>query len=902
MRISLIYPLLPERRSLIDENKQFWPPLGLAYIAAVLEKENHKVQVIDRDILLRKSGMDFGKTDNATLDLIKNFRTDIVGISATTPNMPDVSHISRYIKNNYDKAAIIIGGPHPSGEPVLSLEESEAVDAVGIGEGEFIMRDLANGLALDRIEGIAYRSGNRISLNPPRPPIQNIDDIPLPARHLLDMKFYTRPSRYTSRNLSLRTTSIFTARGCPYRCNFCAGPLVFGGKVRFHSPGRVLDEIDELITRYAIEALYFAEDMFLSSRKRAEELLNLFIKNGIPRRIKWFAQAKANIITAELLELMKKAGCVSVEYGFESGSQRVLDLMNKKLKVEDSICAAALTRRAGLRFQANIIVGYPGEREDDFAKTIEFIKKIRPSMIGFNIFMPLPGTPSYEQLKEEGKKLPSWGDIGDPEKPEANFADMPKETFERLYLKARLSVILPINLRNFITDNIKNPIRLIKVGLTQFRGVLIKTFRTVYRLSSLSKECKDTTNILFISYNGILEPILPSQAVPYLKRLADKNFKFVLLTYEKKHDLIRAGNDGVAQLKSDLKDHGIEWIYLKYHKNPPILSTLFDLCVGMARALFLIYTKKIKIVHIRGITPGSMMFVLSKIVNVKLLFDMRGLLAEEYVGGGIWREEGVPFRLVKKAERKMLNMSDAVVVLTKKHLELNRSLDYLKNRKIPMDVVPCCVDMELFDYRGKDESDLRNRLGLAGKFIVAYPGKIGTFYLMDEMLYFFKALAGMLPDAVFLIISRDDIAPVLKKASEIGIDKERMRFVKDIPFEEMPRYMRIADAGIFFINPYKKIGSSPIKMGEFLASGVPVIINPGVGDTEELVRHNKVGVVVPDFGELAYKKSVEELLLLKRDGDELKKRCRDTAARYLSVDTGVDKYAALYNAILEGVE
>jgi len=245
-----------------------------------------------------------------------------------------------------------------------------------------------------------------------------------------------------------------------------------------------------LVSQYDVEALYFAEDMFLSSKKRAEELLGLFIEKGINKKVKWIAQAKASIITEELLSLMKKAGCVGVEYGFESGSQRVLDLMNKKQKIEEGLRAAELTRRAHLRFQANIITGYPGERVEDFKATLKFIKKIKPNMIGFNIFMPLPGTSSYDQLRRQGRPLPKWEDVGDQEASQANYADMPPEMFEKLYLDARLRVILPINLKNFIKDNARHPLRLLKVGFTQFSGVFIKAVRTANKLASLNKKVK----------------------------------------------------------------------------------------------------------------------------------------------------------------------------------------------------------------------------------------------------------------------------------------------------------------------------------------------------------------------------------------------------------------------------
>jgi anaerobic magnesium-protoporphyrin IX monomethyl ester cyclase len=490
MNILLIYPLLSRKRALVDENKQFWPPLGLAYLASVLEKGGHTVEILDRDVVLRKNDLDFDKVDAFTLDRIRGLKPGIVGISVTTPNMPDVAHLSRLIKKKFNNTMVVLGGPHVTGEPAITLKEVPEADVIVRGEGELTILELARGDAPEKVKGITYRKGPEIISNAARDLIANIDELPLPARHLLDMKFYTRPSRFTSRNLSLRTTSIFTARGCPYRCSFCAGPLVFSGKVRFHSPERVIREIEELSSEYGVEALYFAEDMFLSSKKRAEELLGLFIERGINKKMKWIAQAKASIISDELLGLMKEAGCVGVEYGFESGSQRVLDLMHKRLKIEESLRAAELTRKARMRFQANIITGYPGETADDFRKTLDFVRKVKPNMIGFNIFMPLPGTPSYEELKREGKELPKWEDIGDQEASQVNYADMPPEMFEKLYLEARLKVILPINLKNFIKDNAKHPLRLAKVGFTQFGGVLVKTARTMSKLVSLNKKVK----------------------------------------------------------------------------------------------------------------------------------------------------------------------------------------------------------------------------------------------------------------------------------------------------------------------------------------------------------------------------------------------------------------------------
>lgn len=480
MNIALIYPLLSRKRSLVDENKQYWPPLGLAYIAAVLEKNGHRVEIIDRDVLLHKNSLSFARADEDTLGAIRRLKTDMVGFSATTPNTIDVFELSEKIKKISGDIKVILGGPHATGEPEETIKLAGNVDALCRGEGELTMLDLASGKSIRETAGLSFKSGTKIEHNTDRPLIKDIDDIPMPAHHLLDMEFYLRPSRFTSRNLSLRTTSIFTARGCPYRCSFCAGPLIFSGKVRFHSAQRVIAEVERLITDYRVEALYFAEDMFLSDKRRAHEILELFIRGGINRKIRWFAQAKVNVIDRDLLMLMKTAGCVGIEYGFESGSQDILNKMNKKSSVEDNIRAAKLTEMVGLRYQANIIAGYPGETKSDFEKTIAFLKKIRPGNIGFNMFMALPGTAEYVRLKKDGLVSYDWENVGDPEGGK-NYTAMSDRDFQKIYAKARLTVILPLNLANFVKYNIKNPIRFMYLILTQFRGIVLKTIRSDIR-------------------------------------------------------------------------------------------------------------------------------------------------------------------------------------------------------------------------------------------------------------------------------------------------------------------------------------------------------------------------------------------------------------------------------------
>jgi len=327
---------------------------------------------------------------------------------------------------------------------VLTIEKCRDIDVVVRGEGEFTMLELVNGLHPGKIEGITFRDGNAVISNPDRPLFSDLDKLPYPAWHLLDMEFYSKPNVSVGRGLNLRATSVFSSRGCPYRCNFCAGHLMFPGKVRFHSPHRTIEEIEHLVDSYSIEAIYFADDMFLSSRKRA--------------------------------------GCVHLEYGFESGSQRMLDIMNKRSTVKDNVRAATLTRKAGLRFSGFIMVGYPGETEVDFEKTVKFLKKVRPNVISFIAFFPLPGTTVYKKLVLRNQTIPEWDKIGDPEAVGMNYADMDRGKFERLYSKTRLTLVLPNNLYYFIQDNIHHPTRFVRTFLTHGKPMITKSVRAMRRL------------------------------------------------------------------------------------------------------------------------------------------------------------------------------------------------------------------------------------------------------------------------------------------------------------------------------------------------------------------------------------------------------------------------------------
>jgi len=402
--------------------------------------------------------------------------------------------------------------------------------------------------------------------------------------------------------------------------------------------------------------------------------------------------------------------------------------------------------------------------------------------------------------------------------------------------------------------------------------------------------------VLYISYNGATEPITNSQIIPYLKGLSARGCTFDLLTFEKRNSAFQnVKRSGI--LKKELNGSNINWFTLRYHKSPTLIATAYDTFMGIIYSAYLIAKRKYAIVHARQIVPAAICVMLRPFFRIKWVFDMRGLVAEEYVGHGAWREGGVKFRLVKWFEKMAILSADHIVVLTERHRQTLISLPFLKGKDASVSVIPCCVDMFRFrPMAGEDRKEAAAKLGLSDGFILLYIGSLGTCYLLDEMLAFFKILKERAAKAMFLFLTDYNSGEIISKAKNAGIEEGSVM----VRFAEPPEthmWIALADAGIFFINPYKKIGSSPIKMGEFLASGIPVIINPGIGDTEELVRDNRVGVVVRNFSEKDYRGGLTELMRLKEGREELKKRCRDTARKYLSVDDAVSKYARIYDIL-----
>ncbi|MDO8603579.1 MAG: glycosyltransferase family 4 protein [Candidatus Omnitrophota bacterium] len=406
---------------------------------------------------------------------------------------------------------------------------------------------------------------------------------------------------------------------------------------------------------------------------------------------------------------------------------------------------------------------------------------------------------------------------------------------------------------------------------------------------------------LFISYNGAAEPLMQSQGIPYLRVLSAEGVGVTLLSFEKARKKNTSVNIDI--LKRDLADRGIEWYRLRYHKRPTFPATLFDILQGIFFGIFIILKEDINIIHARSTVPAAIGYALSKILRKKFIFDERGLMAEEYVDGGMWNKNSVVYKLTLYFEKKFLKNADGVVVLSDNIRVFLKDSFYIKNwnvhKKDRMTVIPSCVDMNRF--RPIYNLDLRQRCGLQDKFVFLYSGSLGTWYLVEEMLEFFTCAKEAIPNAHFYFLVHEgrhivEAACIRKRLSLSDVT------ITSVTPMDMPAYISMADAGIFFIKPcFSKRSSCPTKFAEYLSCGLPVLINKGIGDTAEVVERNKIGFVVGNFTKEEYAEGASLILKYSNDGD-VKKRCVETAERLFSLERGAHLYLGLYNKVFQKTE
>lgn len=371
------------------ETGSILPPLGLAYIAAVLEKDNHHVEMID------------GIADQISMDEIaqRSKEFDIVGLTAITTFELRLEQTVNIIKNVNPSIKIVVGGPHATALPFDLIKKN--VDFVVVGEGEYtfleLVKQIKNKQNYDVVKGLIYNKKGKSHFTGNRGLIENLDTLPFPARHLLPMQKYKSSEARSNKQPSY---SIITSRGCPFNCVFC-NKNIFGRKFRSHSPEYVVKEMELLKNKYGARDIAIWDDNFTVDKKRVHEICNLIIKKRL--NISWSCEARVDCVDFILLKKMRKAGCDYIAYGVESGSEIILKSIRKGFTKKQVIETFKSMKKAKVGIRAYFMLGHIGETRKEMEETINFAKSLEPEIASFTLWVPLPGTDAYEEACKYGK-------------------------------------------------------------------------------------------------------------------------------------------------------------------------------------------------------------------------------------------------------------------------------------------------------------------------------------------------------------------------------------------------------------------------------------------------------------------------------------------------------------------
>lgn len=411
---------------------------------------------------------------------------------------------------------------------------------------------------------------------------------------------------------------------------------------------------------------------------------------------------------------------------------------------------------------------------------------------------------------------------------------------------------------------------------------------------------QDKAHVLYLSYDGMTDPLGQSQVLAYIEGLSKLNYRFTLISFEKDERFKKEKQ----KVEERCKESNIRWVPLAYTKNPPILSTLYDVWVLKKKALQILEEDAFEIVHCRSYITALVGLELKRKQAVKFIFDMRGFYADERVDGKIWNRSNplynAVYKFFKKKELQFFSEADYVISLTEAGKNIIHSWKQIATQPIPIQVIPCCANLDVFDNSKVDEkakNELRKSLHLnENDFVLSYLGSIGTWYMLDEMLDFFAILKEENAQTKFLFITNESPDFITAKASKKGIKADDLRIIAS-PHHLVPLHLSTSDAGIFFIKPvFSKKASSPTKQGELMGMNLLHVCNSGVGDVDSIVKQSDCGVVVENFNEENYKRAAKELLQKVNLKDN---HIREQAFNFYSLERGVQLYAKVYEDLLK---
>lgn len=395
--------------------------------------------------------------------------------------------------------------------------------------------------------------------------------------------------------------------------------------------------------------------------------------------------------------------------------------------------------------------------------------------------------------------------------------------------------------------------------------------------------------ILYISYDGILEPLGQSQVIRYLEMLSI-DCKIFIISFEKEIDLankILINNELIK-----LRKLGIDWQYFRYHKSPAIFSTLYDMFICLVSSFIIIKRNNIKIIHCRSYVPTLIALINKYIFGLKVIFDIRGFWADEKVDGGIWSKESTIYILVKYLEKYFFQKSDYIVTLTKASIPFIKDKNLLEIKSNKISVIPTCVDLQHFNF---DEN-----IKIEKGYIFGYVGSFGTYYLIEETLLLFKSILVQRNDAKMLILNRFEHKKIYETCIKLMIPIDKIE-IKKVSHHEVVKYVKRMDSACALIKQcYSKIASSPTKVGEYLACGVPFVMNRGTGDLESIVNEYKIGVVINSFTPESINEAAKDILKLSSTKN-IKNKCRNVAEKIFSLKSGVNEYRKIYDLLNEKI-
>ena len=393
-------------------------------------------------------------------------------------------------------------------------------------------------------------------------------------------------------------------------------------------------------------------------------------------------------------------------------------------------------------------------------------------------------------------------------------------------------------------------------------------------------------SILYISYDGLLEPLGQSQVLAYQEQLA-KDFDIILMSFEKPADL--NNHQLLHSMQDRISKTSIKWIARRYHKAPSILATSYDLLAGIIHCSYLVWRYKIRIIHARSYPPAFIALFLKKFFGVKFLFDMRGFWADERVDGNIWNKDSQVYRITKSLEKAFITNSDHIISLTNAAVNEMEKFPYLESMSLPISVISTCVDLKKFTPKNE-------HIG-SEHFALGYLGTVGTWYLFEETIQAFKILLEIKPLAKILIINRGEHKFIQESLENQGISLDSVEILS-ANHEEIPYLIKRMSATVFFLKPlFSKQAAAPTKLGELLASGIPCLTNAGVGDMAEIIQNGGVGIALDSLSQRSIRHGIMGLIELTQQEDIIYK-CRKTAELNFSLEDGINSYAEIYKSLM----